>query len=134
MDPAPNLNLLQPTHDTFDTWITRRPLWFFVMTSFSYFVDKLSPETRVLIYGFVFGDCKHVRHRALADAEDIDTQPEVERVVYYELPTPKCTGRAIHSNIFAVSKQVSAESLETFYNAKTVRLRFEDLADGREND
>ncbi|KAK4542522.1 hypothetical protein LTR36_006775 [Oleoguttula mirabilis] len=104
------------------------------MASFSYFLDKLSPETRVLIYGFVFGECKYVTRRPATVMEE-NTQRLDDRIRYFGLPTPKRTGDvAINSDIFAVDKQVSVEALETFYNARTVRVRFERLYAEKDSD
>lgn len=84
------------------------------MANVGYFINKLSPETRVLIYGFVFGDSPYVK-RPVSHKKRFSAQ-EATRYTPHQVQT------LIHTSTFAVSKLISAEALETFYNVKTVRL------------
>ncbi|KAK5112999.1 hypothetical protein LTR85_011021 [Meristemomyces frigidus] len=98
------------------------------MATSNYFLDKLSAETRVTIYGFLFDSSEHVI-RTRNDGVS-DTRPAVEDVrrIVHGLPRQEAVqDTMIESAIFAVNKHISAEALETFYNAKTVRLTFEQL-------
>lgn len=105
------------------------------MATFSYFGDKLSPETRVLIYSFVFGTSEHVKRTGSPNLPWDAFIVKDTRLRFYDLPTPKDTSAAaIDTSILAVSKDISAEALETLYNRKTVRLTFEQLLGDKGND
>ena len=103
-----------------------------IMSTFSYFFDKLSPETRVTIYGFVFGASGHIKRDRVDDGELGARAGRDERLCFYGLPTAKGTARiGVETSICAVNEQVRGEALETLFNEKIVRLRLEDLFEHR---
>ena len=90
-------------------------------TTVSYFTDKLSAETRVLIYGYVFGPSAHVK-RLEQEELPADAKKD-ERVIFFHQPT-KAEEVLAPTSIFSTNKLVSAEAMETFYNTEHLRMTF----------
>ncbi|KAK4544697.1 hypothetical protein LTR36_003946 [Oleoguttula mirabilis] len=95
------------------------------MTTFSYFTE-LSAETRVLIYGFVFGTCSHVKR--IAQDELPAHAKKDERLVLFEEPM-MVDPVLVATSVLATNKLISGEAMETFYNTKNVRLTFTQVHD-----
>ncbi|PIA94330.1 hypothetical protein CB0940_07967 [Cercospora beticola] len=84
------------------------------------FLDKLSAEIRVQIYGHVFGEATHVR---LAPDHNLtnDTNGDAESSKASHKSFP------VETSIMAANKQIHEEAIETFYNKKTICLTFAQL-------
>lgn len=95
------------------------------MATLSYFTDKLSAETRVLIYGFVFGSVTHVKR--LTQDEHAAGAKQDERVILFDPPAQPEDVLAATS-IFGTNKKISEEAIETFYHTKTLRMTFTQLS------
>ncbi|SMR49867.1 unnamed protein product [Zymoseptoria tritici ST99CH_1A5] len=105
-----------------------------------YFFDKLSPETRCLIYEYVFGPEKYVQRLFQDDEMEMlnhsgdllfadyhddennddknsDSEDEEEEEPYKQY-------NVLHTDILEVNKTAFAEGLDTFYKVKIVRASF----------
>lgn len=86
------------------------------MASVSFFTDKLSAETRIQIYKYIFGPGEVARRKEVTPKAG-----ELSRSKSINPAAPKKEG-TIATAIFAVNKATSAEALETFYNTKVILL------------
>jgi hypothetical protein len=98
-----------------------------------YFMDKLSPETRIRIYEHVFGPEKYVQrlrcedereyyHKGFMPATSIDDGRSQQ---YWPQRGNVEDFKYLHTGILAVNKLVHDEALETFYNVKVIRTTFD---------
>ncbi|KAM3416593.1 Glucan 1,3-beta-glucosidase [Cercospora zeina] len=86
------------------------------------FLDKLSAELRVQIYGHVFGDAGHVQPVASYRCKQYDHREEGNESIEDFAEPP-----VIETSIMAANKQIHGEAVETFCNKKTIRMTFAQL-------
>ncbi|GIZ45720.1 hypothetical protein CKM354_000887500 [Cercospora kikuchii] len=84
------------------------------------FLDKLSAEIRVQIYGHVFGEATHVRPAPDQSLANDSNGDEESSEASHELVL-------METSIMATNKQIHEEAAETFYNKKIIRLTFAQL-------
>ncbi|PPJ51976.1 hypothetical protein CBER1_10699 [Cercospora berteroae] len=86
------------------------------------FLDKLSAEIRVQIYGHVFREADHVQTGASYRCKHYNHREEGDE------PTEAFVEQSfIESPIMATNKQIHGEAVDTFYNEKIIRLTFTQL-------
>jgi len=100
------------------------------MASLSYFTDKLSTETRVQIYEYIFGSAAHAKKLFQQTSSASGQTYKDERLMLFE--PAKVISKPFDTSIFSVSKQTSAEALDTFFGSKTIRVTFDQLLYSRD--
>jgi len=100
------------------------------MTECEHFLNKLSPELRVTIYGFVFDSTTYVKRIPSGTSTAARPAIEDDRTFLFEQPG-ELQPKLVDTAICATNNLITAEALETFYNGKTVRLNCDKLLQDR---